>query len=841
MAKQTLKSLLGSSDEREQVELNLDDVTFRAPRVQAGQYSVRVQETPRTNLAGQLANSLGRYAGPIARQYQSIENQRQQEFEEIAGLFTNEQAAAIVAGDTTEVQESLDKTINALDAKQRKKALKFVENPANYVRGSRVLGQKLANQYNLDLIQNKDQYVNSEEDITTLLKNTRDDVIKNNNLSGYALEGFLDYANQYDQKQLPVLQASRDELTETNYITNSVDSLVGQAEGIANGDFTSVASSFSDLFQAYTPAEQSQYLETTIDRLIAKGDYDTARDFVGWMATDENGLLIGTAALPEGTFNLLNEKIDKSSLDRETFENNQQQSFLAKNNELVQLAIADINEGRPTDNITLNFGPESQVEVNLEGVEEPVEVLERARTAIYSAELEPETNKGAIYTSLTKQIESLETANINRYNALGVTQLMGEFQNSLTLEVAGENVLGLTDAQALEMRFEAEQRLREGIDEIQRDNEQYPKIEDKVNAQRRLIEQTRLELNQSAEEKFQTHNDTTRVVKVQDRVGLGVNGSFIPQFQASLKTALTDPVLGMPPTAKEMKEISALARTERDRLLEASREIMTAPYSEEERKDLRLAFENRQRQIDDLVDQSITDAIEERTEEKQLASTTPSKQQEQAKAQPRDLTKVSSRLRYEPNYDGAINDRPNGYKQDGILFHPDGQDYRGKFPTGVLYNEGKMENSKYKRRAEDLDKLRTKVIEQVQGTRRIILADPREKRATISYTGERYIKALYGQRTAVNGEPSITVDEIRSGMLEGTIPFDPTKIKLNAFPVLSPEMINNPDQYEDVILDYASALNIPREKVGAFLYSQAQALSSRGIIFKTNINTQTEE
>jgi len=841
MAKQTLKSLLGSSDEREQVELNLDDVTFRAPRVQAGQYSVRVQETPRTNLAGQLANSLGRYAGPIARQYQSIENQRQQEFEEIAGLFTNEQAAAIVAGDTTEVQESLDKTINALDSKQRKKALKFVENPANYVRGSRVLGQKLANQYNLDLIQNKDQYVNSEEDITTLLKNTRDDVIKNNNLSGYALEGFLDYANQYDQKQLPVLQTSRDELTETNYITNSVDSLVGQAEGIANGDFTDVASSFSELFQAYTPAEQSQYLETTVDRLLAKGDYDTARDFVGWMATDENGLLIGTAALPEGTFNLLNEKIEKSRLDRETFEDKQQQSILKKNNEIIQLAIADINEGRTPESITLNAGYDNEFEVNLEGVEEPVELLQRVRTAIYNKELEPETNKGAIYASLTRQIEGLETANINRYNALGVTQLMQEFQSSLTLEVAGENVLGMTDAQALEMRFEAEQRLRDGIDEIQRDNENYPKIEDKVNAQRRLIEQTRLELNQSAEEKFKTYNDTTRVVKVQDRVGLGVNGSFIPQFTSKLKTALTDPLTGLTPTASEMKEIKELALTERDRLLEATREIMTAPYSEEERKDLRLAFETRQRQIDDLIDQSIMDAIEERTEEKQLASTTPSKQQEQAKAQPRDLAKVSSRLRYEPNYDGAINDRPNGYKQDGILFHPDGQDYRGKFPTGVLYNEGQMENSKYKRRAEDLDKLRTKVIEQVQGSRRIILADPRGKRVTISRTGELYIKALYGQRTAVNGEPSITVDEIRSGMLEGTIPFDPTKIKLNAFPVLSPEMINNPDQYEDVILDYASALNIPREKVGAFLYSQAQALSSRGIIFKTNINTQTEE
>jgi hypothetical protein len=843
MAKQTLKSLLGASDEREQVELNLDDATFRAPRVQAGQYSVRVQQTLSAgeSTAGQLANSLGRYAGPIARQYQSIETQRQEEFADIAGLFTNEEAAAIVAGDTTKVRESLDTTINALDSRQRKKALKFVENPANYIRASRVLGQKIANQYNLDLIQNKDQYVNSEEDMGTLLKNTRDDVIKNNNLSGYSLEGFLDYANRYDQKHLPVLQTARDEVTETNYITNSVDSIVGQAEGVEDVNFTEVASSFSELFQAYTPAEQSQYLETTIDRLLAKGDYDTASKFVGWMATDENGLLVGNAALPEGTFNLLNEKIEKHQIDRENFEQKQQQSFLAENNEAIQLAVADLNEGKAVENITLSFGPETQVEVNLKGVKEPVELLERARSAIYSAELEPETNKGGMYASLTKQIESLETDNINRYNRLGVTQLMQEFQSSLTLEVAGENVLGLTNDQALEMRFKAEQRLRDGLDEIQRDNEKYPTMEDKVTAQLRLVEQTRLELSQSSIEMFKTYNDTTRVLKVQDRVGLGVNGSFVPQFSATLRKALTDPLTNMPPTAAELKEINALAKTERDRLLEATREIMTAPYSEEERKDPRLAFENRQRQIDDLIDESISDAIDARTEEQQMASTTPRKQQEQAKAQPRDLTKPNGRLRYVPNYDGAVSDRPNGYQQDGILFHPDGQNYRGKFPSGVLYNEGVMRDSKYKRRAENLDKLRTKVIEQVEGERRIVLADPREKRVGISYTAEKYMEALYGQRTAIDAGPAITVDEIRAGMLEGKIPFDPTKIRFNAFPVLSPEMINNPDQYEDVILDYASALNVPREQVPAFLYAQAQALSSRGIIFKTTINTQIEE
>ncbi len=58
MAKQTLKSLLGSSDSRKQVSLDLGEVSL-SPKVQrAGQYGVVVQQTPKTNAALQFAQNI---------------------------------------------------------------------------------------------------------------------------------------------------------------------------------------------------------------------------------------------------------------------------------------------------------------------------------------------------------------------------------------------------------------------------------------------------------------------------------------------------------------------------------------------------------------------------------------------------------------------------------------------------------------------------------------------------------------------------------------------------------------------------------------------------------------
>ena len=56
--KQTLKSLLGGSDSREQVSLDLGTPALRPTVQRAGQYNVAVAPTPKTNSALQLAQAL---------------------------------------------------------------------------------------------------------------------------------------------------------------------------------------------------------------------------------------------------------------------------------------------------------------------------------------------------------------------------------------------------------------------------------------------------------------------------------------------------------------------------------------------------------------------------------------------------------------------------------------------------------------------------------------------------------------------------------------------------------------------------------------------------------------
>ena len=69
--KQTLKSLLGGSDSREQVSLDLGTPALQPTAQRAGQYRVAVQQTPKTNSALQLAQAL-RYTPQVLGQATNI-------------------------------------------------------------------------------------------------------------------------------------------------------------------------------------------------------------------------------------------------------------------------------------------------------------------------------------------------------------------------------------------------------------------------------------------------------------------------------------------------------------------------------------------------------------------------------------------------------------------------------------------------------------------------------------------------------------------------------------------------------------------------------------------------
>ena len=99
--KQTLKSLLGANDERVEVDLNLDEQTFRAPTVKAGDYTVAAPVYSKTNSLLQLSNALERYSGPILKGYANIREQQSLAMADATELLTNEQLELLNTGDSS--------------------------------------------------------------------------------------------------------------------------------------------------------------------------------------------------------------------------------------------------------------------------------------------------------------------------------------------------------------------------------------------------------------------------------------------------------------------------------------------------------------------------------------------------------------------------------------------------------------------------------------------------------------------------------------------------------------------------------------------------------------------
>jgi hypothetical protein len=841
MAQKTLKQLLGSSGEREQVDLNLDEATFRAPNVAAGQYSVQVQQTLRADQtqAGQLANALGRYAGPIARQYQGIEQQRQEEYAQVASLLTPEQAKAVAAGDIEPLREQFKQTADKLDSAQRKKFLKFVENPNNYIRASRVLGKKVASFVETDLIENKDKFIQSETDISTQMQETIQTIAssKDYNLTGFALEGFMEKANNIAERYTPRLIEEQDDYKEEQYIANGIDSLAQTAK---NGDFESFVSDFNETFNASTPAEQAAHLSSAVS-LVSSVDPLQAQALVGFI---EDKLIFGNqAAVSEGVINDLNEQIEQQIVSRNEFENRQKAALKQETNKNVANALLQIQNGDPVEPFFIKLFNGEDLEVNIDGVTSAKDLYERLAKTVYSSEMASDADKAVYSTEFLSAANEIALKEETRNTSLGADNAVKEVTRALEANIAGVNMFDLDAVGIQEQADEFNEQLREGIDAIYAD----PSLNDgqKVNRSASFIRQQTAERLRDLEARVTEEKMTQFVDNAVSDARLKPNQAFVNDLERDILEGIS---LGFTPDASQIEFAKNQAKSLVEPIREEAMSILKAPFTSEEKANISQAWIDRQAKIEELKDsvdyETALNLYNQQQEEEKRQQEEKSQQEEKRKQGKTIIEKffgTQESERYNLNYDGDLGDSPNGYQKDGILFHPDGQNYKGKYPSGILYNKGVTENSKYRKLADQVEPLRNKLIEQIEGTRRVIVSDPKDKRLTISYTGEKYMKSLYGQRTVINGEPAVTANEIRSGMLEGKIPFDTTKIKLDVMPILSPDMINNPDEYEDVILDYASALNVPKEKIGSFLFKQAQALSSRGIIFKTNTNTKKED
>ena len=302
MAEQTLKSLLGLSDKRKQVDLDLDQQVFQAPSVQAGNYRVAAPRYSKTNAATNLANALGRYAGPIAKQLGGIEDERQQEYANIAKGTPTEILQAIQKGDLDPVQDQLNEYSSKLDEAERKKLLNFSENPNNYIRASRVVGDRLANQYQADLRENQELYAAKRDENGDLIpardqmQQVRDELIKENNLTGYSLRAFIESTAQFETEEELRINTRQDAIFKSQVRQDTKASMVGAIKvGLTDDTQKTFRDNWVTQTQNMTVDEQITFL-TEVVTDAASVDRIATEKFVSLLTEDDTLLTLGSGS-----------------------------------------------------------------------------------------------------------------------------------------------------------------------------------------------------------------------------------------------------------------------------------------------------------------------------------------------------------------------------------------------------------------------------------------------------------------------------------------------------------------------------------------------------------------
>ena len=194
--KQTLKSLLGGNDSRVDVDLNLDEQTFRAPQVSAGNYSVAAPVYSKTNALSQLSDSLERYSGPILKGYANIKEQQSLAMADATELLTPEQLKLLDAGDSSGLTESINNDKRKIDEAQRKKLITFAENPNNYERAYRRVGSRVAGVFTEDYLTNMDKYA---EDESFDFQTKADEISEQYGLTGLGEQEFYKQINSISE------------------------------------------------------------------------------------------------------------------------------------------------------------------------------------------------------------------------------------------------------------------------------------------------------------------------------------------------------------------------------------------------------------------------------------------------------------------------------------------------------------------------------------------------------------------------------------------------------------------------------------------------------------------
>jgi hypothetical protein len=437
MAQQTLKSLLGLSDKRKQVDLDLDQQVFQAPSVEAGKYRVAPPRYSKTNAATNIANALGRYAGPIAKQLGGIEDERQQEYKQIAEGYSSK-----------------------LDSAERKKLLNFSENPNNYIRASRVVGDRLANQYQADLRENQELYASKRDEngdfipARDQMQQLRDELIKENNLTGYSLRAFIESTAQFETEEELRINTRQNDMFKAEVQYNTKSAMVSALNvGLTDETQTTFQQNWATLTGAMDIPEQIELLKNVVTD-TAKVNPIAADTFLTMLEENESFLTLGSGSeIEESLLTELGQTVDKIKED--------EVNDIIKKKQIMNFSLDTAFE---EDENTLaaggtlaprelpNLQGDGTVTVDLTGVTDTVGLYD-AYSLAYTNQHEDNTDRSTILNMLDQKKEDLNEAAYKFAQDAGIGNLQSEaistYSEAITVGADTVNVFGYQNEEIL--------------------------------------------------------------------------------------------------------------------------------------------------------------------------------------------------------------------------------------------------------------------------------------------------------------------------------------------------------------------------------------------------------
>lgn len=852
--KQTLKSLLGGNDSRVQVDLNLDQQTFQAPTVRAGNYAVAAPTYAKTNSLSQLSNALERYSGPILKGYANIKEKQSLAMADAIELLTPEQLILLNDGDTSGLQESMDKDKDKFDELQRKRIITVAQNPNTYERADRRVGERVFNAFSTDVITNMPKYA---EDENFSMETKKEELIEEYQLGGLGRQAFEKLFNDFDSRTQAQFGQLRNKHLEEEAVLESVSIY---SEMLLDDTTTLAGQEGLNKTIETHPYETQKSIFKGVVREMAVENPKRARDII----TDYE----------EGDYQLGNGEMDgefrDSLIDIVTNQTERSAQFVQLQfAESMRTFLAKAQAGEDIGEIEIPYdsGEEDVIKFTPNGdtVDDYQEALTTALTRTEDNPLDgiPETVRYSLLTQAAKLKEE-ELGKQKNERSMYLRAPMTEITTALKTEILGDNVNGLSPEQITSEGIRHYGELSDIVKKISSDP-QYKTPVEKESAIMLAVGEYKDKVVAGAETAKDQKEEVGRVSKFETTAGVDerLNNTVLRRFGEGLNilnTKIDDGDVSADTPIPDNTQLNETA-IEQEKLIRAGvKEIYDNPELTDKEKEAGLSLDNRSALMDfrgkeaqDYVSTQLAELEEDISYDGIIGNLAENKQafkdkesaekaQEVVKAtetveEKRNVvigegtagfaaTKIGTRVQADPQWlKGNViqNDIEDiTYEKDLNDFGPDALTFKiGAGQAGQLRMEIRMVNDPEVNSLHKLDRhfaIQHQNGERLSGAQKRFNLGPDKEMVTSRETklGEESLEDFFTNelviRTVRDGKAGLTLSELESGNVEG-VAFNPLEVDKSVNPILPFGLINkvitNQEltvQEEATIRDYADLL-----------------------------------